>query len=115
MLHSFNSSAADCSTAYSSAEYAYTYAKRGYNSDNLDDVRYYARKVKSAADEAMSEAGNCSCDDAHSNADYAYTNAKRAYNSEDLDDALNYMRRAKSAADDAMSSAQYCEDDEDDD
>jgi hypothetical protein len=70
---------ADCSDAYS-------YAKKGYNSDNIDDVHRYAKKAMNAAEE-------CRCEDA-----YGY--ARKAYRSDDLDEATNYMRKAKSAADD---------------
>jgi len=98
---------ADCSDAYSYADDAYTQAKRGYNSDNLDDAEYYAKKAMSAAD-AMSAAEDCGCDDAYSAADDAYSYARKAYRSGDYDDAIDYLRRAKSSADDAMSYADDC-------
>lgn len=99
---------ADCSDAYSYAEDAYSYARKGYNSDNLDDIHYYAKKTMSAADDAMSAAEECDCDDAHSSADDAYSYARKAYQSDDFDDALQYIRRAMSAAEDAMSAADDC-------
>ena len=60
--------------------------KKGYNSDNIDDVHRYAKKTMNAAEE-------CRCED-------AYIYARKAYRSDDLDEATNYMRKAKSAADD---------------
>ena len=99
----------DCGDAYDAADWAYTYAKRGYNSSNIDDLHYNARKAKNAADDAMSEADDCDCRYAYDAADWAYTYAKRAYNEDDLDDALEYMRKAKNAADDAMSEADDCD------
>lgn len=99
---------ADCSDAYSYADEAYTQAKRGYNSDNLDDVQYYAKRAMSATENAMSAAEECGCDDAYSAADEAYDYANKAYRSDDYDDAIDYLRKAKSSADDAMSYADDC-------
>ncbi len=99
---------ADCSDAYSYADDAYTNAKKGYNSDSLDDAEYYAKKAMSDADDAMSAAEECGCDDAYSAADEAYSYARKAYRSGDYDDAINYLRKAKSSADDAMSYADDC-------
>lgn len=99
---------ADCSDAYSYADDAYTQAKRGYNSDNLDDAEYYAKKAMSDAEDAMSAAEDCGCDDAYSAANDAYGYARKAYRSGDYDDAINYLRKAKSSADDAMSYADDC-------
>ena len=100
---------ADCSDAYSYADDAYSFARRGYFSDNLDDVQYYAKKTMYAAEDAISAADDCGCDDAHSYADDAYSYARKAYLSDDLDDAHYYIRKAMSAADDAMSTADDCE------
>jgi len=99
---------ADCSDAYSSADNAYSYARSGNNSDDLDDVHYYARKTMYAAEEAMSAAEICGCDNARSYAEDAYDHARKAYRSDDFEEATYYMRKAKSAADDAMSAAQIC-------
>ncbi len=107
-LTPLNTYAQDCYDAYSSADDAYTYARRGYNSDNLDDLQYYARKAKNSAEEAMSAAEDCYCDDAYSSADDAYTYAKRAYRETDFDSAQYQIRRAKNAADEAMSNADDC-------
>ena len=108
VLGSASSYALSCDDAYSAAEEAYSYARKGYLAGNLDDIHYYARKARNSADEAMSYADDCGCDDAYSSADDAYTQARRAYNEEDYDYAESYIRRAMRAADDAMSSAEEC-------
>jgi tetratricopeptide (TPR) repeat protein len=99
---------ADCSDAYSYADDAHSYTKKGYNSDNLDDVHYYAKRATSAAEDAMSAAEDCGCDDAYSYADDTYSYARKAYRSDDFDEAIDYMRKAKSAAEDVMSAADDC-------
>jgi tetratricopeptide (TPR) repeat protein len=99
---------ADCSDAYSYADDSYVKAKRGYNSDNLDDTEYYAKKAMSAAEDAMLAAEDCGCDDAYSAAVDAYSYARKADQAGDYDDAIEYLRKAKSSADDAMSYADDC-------
>jgi hypothetical protein len=51
------------------ADNAYSYAKKAYFSDNLEDVKYYAKKAMNSASDAMSSASNaqsyasdCGCD-----------------------------------------------------
>ena len=49
----------------SEAEDAYDYARKGMNSDDIDDVHSYARKARSSAEDAESAAssGQYYCDD----------------------------------------------------
>jgi hypothetical protein len=98
----------DCSDAYSAADDAYSYSKKAYYSDNLDDIQYYAKKAMNSFDDAMSYAVDCNCDDAYSAADDGYSNAKKAYNSDNLEDGQYYAKKAKNEADDAMSYADDC-------
>ena len=101
--------AGDCSSALSSADDAYTYARRGYNASALDELQDYARKAMYAAEEAESEANDCGCEQAASEASDAYGYARRAYREDDFDYAQTYMRRARSSADDAMSYLNSCD------
>lgn len=103
----------------SSADDSYSYAKKAYYADNLDDAQYYAKKAKSSADDAMSYASDaqsyasdCGCDDgesyasnAESYADDAYSYAKKAYYADNLDEAQYYAKKAKSSAEDCESEA----------
>lgn len=49
----------DCDDAESSASYAYSYGKKAYNSDNLSDAQYYAKKAMNLASEITDEAEDC--------------------------------------------------------
>jgi hypothetical protein len=49
----------DCDNAHSAADDGYSYAKKGYNSDDWDDIKNYAKKAKNSADDAMSYANDC--------------------------------------------------------
>ena len=101
--------AGDCSSALSSADDAYTYARRGYNASDLNELQYYARKAMYAAEEAEGEANDCGCEQAASEASDAYGYARRAYREDDFDNAQSYIRRARSAADVAMSYLNSCD------
>ena len=99
---------ADCYDAEALSADAYSYARRAYNSEDLDSCQAYARRAMSAALDAESEASYCSCYDAEALSSDAYSYARRAYNSEDLDSCQTYARRARNAASDAESEAAYC-------
>ena len=48
----------------SSADDAYSYAKKAYYADNLDEAQYYAKKAKSSAEdcESVASSGEYECD-----------------------------------------------------
>lgn len=102
----------DCSNAHSSADDAYSYCKKAYDSDSWDDTKSYLKKAMNSFEDAMTyaEEDDCKCDDAHSAADDGYTYAKKGYNSSDWEETKNYAKKAKSSADDAMSYANDCND-----
>ena len=123
------SSASDAN-AY--ADDAYSFARKAYYADNLDDIQYYAKKAMSAAEDIQSSASDaesyainaetyaagCNCSygeyyasetysaasDASTYADEIYSNARKAYNSDNLDDAQYYAKKAMRSAEDAQSS-----------
>jgi len=49
----------DCDDAESAASDAYSYGKKAYNSDNLSDAQYYAKKAMYSASEISDEAEDC--------------------------------------------------------
>jgi hypothetical protein len=46
----------DCDDAESVASDAYSYGKKSYNSENLEDAQYYAKKAMNSASEITDEA-----------------------------------------------------------
>jgi hypothetical protein len=102
----------DCSNAHSSAENAYSYCKKAYNSDSWDDTKTYLKKAKYSFEAAMTyaEDDDCKCDDAHNAADDGYSYAKRGYNSTVWEETKVFARKAKNSADYAMSYANDCND-----
>jgi hypothetical protein len=49
----------DCDDAESLASDAYSYGKKSYNSGNLSDAKYYAKKAMNSASEITDEAEDC--------------------------------------------------------
>jgi len=102
--------AADSRDIYFSADEAYSYARRAYNSDNLDDLQYYARKAMYAAEEAISASVKIRAHYAEGCAQEVYNFARKAYRSDDFDEAQYYMQKCKSYAQDLMIAVQSIED-----
>lgn len=98
----------NCADAYAYAEKVYTYAKRGSDSDDLDDAVYNAKRAMSAAEDAMSESQKCSCYDAYNAVADAFKSSEKAFHSRDINTAVYDLRKAVHSAEDAMSYAGYC-------
>ena len=49
----------DCDDAESSASDAYSYGKKSYDSDDLEDAQYYAKKAMDSAEDITSDAEDC--------------------------------------------------------
>jgi hypothetical protein len=101
----------DCDDAKSSADDAYSYYKKAYNSSNLSDAQTYAKKGMNEASDAESEADDsyCDCSDAESEASYAYSYGKKAYNSSNLSDAQYYAKKAMNSSSSIIDEAEDCE------
>ena len=54
-----NNSDCDCADAESSASDAYSYGRKAYNSDNLEDSQYYIKKAISFSEAITSNAEDC--------------------------------------------------------
>lgn len=54
-----NNSECDCDAAESSASDAYSYGRKAYNSDNLEDSQYYVKKAMNFSEEVTSNAEDC--------------------------------------------------------
>lgn len=100
----------DCSETHSSADDAYTYCRRAYNSDDFGEIKSYLKKAMSSFEEAMSNAEDCKRDEAHSSAEEGYDYAKKGFRTDDFGEMKNYARKAKNSADDTMSKADDCTD-----
>ena len=98
----------DCSETHSSADDAYSYCRKAYNSDDIEEVKSYLKKAMGSFEDAMSSAEDCKCDDAHSAAEDGYNYAKKGYRNDDFEEIKRYAKKAKSVAEDVMSKADDC-------
>jgi hypothetical protein len=87
---------------------AYTNSRRSYNSDELVDAQYYAKKAMNAAEDAARAAKRSDCPKAERYAKNAYDYARKAYNSDNIDDARYYSHKSMRATEDAISEAKKC-------
>jgi len=99
---------ADCSDAESSADDAYSYARRAYNEDDFDTAQFLIRMARNAAEDTISYAQECGCDDAESAADDASSYADQADNASDLDELHDYARQVMGSAEEASDAASSC-------
>lgn len=106
-----NTNQKDCDDVKSYADDAYSYFKKSYNANSLDDAQIYAKKGMNAASSAEDEANDsdCDCDDAESSASDAYSYGRKAYNSDNLSDAKYYAKKAMNSASDITDEAEDCE------
>lgn len=54
-----SNSSCDCDDAESSAGDAYSYGKKSYNADNINDAQYYAKKAMNSTEDITSNAEDC--------------------------------------------------------
>jgi hypothetical protein len=85
---------ADCRSAISNGEDAYSYSKKTYYEDSLVDAQNYAQKANKAAEDAASAAQNCKCNKAASDFDDATMYSRRANNASGLSELRDNARRA---------------------
>ena len=109
---SFNYMEKDCDDAKSSADDAYSFFRKAYNSDNFYEAQSYIKKGMNSSSDAEDEAADsdCECDDAESSASDAYSYGKKAYNSSNLSDAQYYIKKAMNSATETTDEAEDCED-----
>src|SRR5258706_16316032 len=99
----------DCSEARSSAEDAYSYCKRAFDSDSWSDLKDCLKKAMNSLEEAKENAENCKCDEAFTSADDGYSYARKGYNSTDWEETKNYAKKAKNSADDVITNTNDCD------
>lgn len=90
------------------ANSAYSYYKKSYNSDNIEDIQYFAKKGMNESLLAKNEAENCHCDEIVRAANEAYTFGKKTYDSENIEDAKLYVKKALNSTQEIISNIEEC-------
>lgn len=103
----------NCDDVKSYADEAYSYFRKAYFSNSIEDAHHYAKKGMSAAYDAEDEAdeSECDCDNAETSASDSYTYGKKSYNSNNLSDAQYYAKKAMNSASEITDEAEDCEND----
>ena len=99
---------ADCRSAISNGDDAYSYSQKAYYEDSLVDAQNYARKAKTAAEDATSAAQNCKCNKAASDFDDAAMYSRRANNAGGLSELRDNARRAMRAVEYGLTAVGNC-------
>jgi len=74
----------------------------------LEDARNYARRARSALDDAASSARDCDCQSANSEFDDAATRARRARDSDNARDFSDNLNRSIRSFNDALDHLRSC-------
>jgi hypothetical protein len=103
----------DCDDVKSYADDAYSYFRKAYFANSIEDAQFYAKKGMGAAYDAEDEADDieCDCDDAETSASDSYSYGKKSYNSNKLSDAQYYAKKAMNSASEITDEAEDCEND----
>jgi hypothetical protein len=87
---------------------AETQLRRATRSADLDDARSYARRAKSALEDASLAAMDCECVQAYSEFDAAATDARRARDAADADELIYELKRTIRSYNDGIDALQMC-------
>jgi len=101
-------SAANCDTAYSSAAYALSHAKKGLKADNYDHQKYYAERALEAFKKTQKLVESCGCAEALNSILDGIENLESAIDPEDWDAGRYFTKKAFANAQDALSAMDVC-------
>jgi len=97
-----------CSMLSYNVDDARTKLRRAANESDFEDAKDYARRAKSALDDAAMSAMNCECQMAHSEFDTAASRARRARDADSPDEFVDSLNRAIRAFNDAIRELRSC-------
>lgn len=97
-----------CEMLSSYVDDAETNLRRATRATDLDDARSYARRAKSALEDASLAAMDCECVQAYSEFDTAATHARRARDADDTDELIYELKRTIRSYNDGIDALQMC-------
>lgn len=103
-----NAWATSCSMLSYTVDDARTKLRRAANQTDFEDAKDYARRAKSALDDAAMAAMDCKCDAAYSEFDTAASRARRARDADDPDEFVDSLNRAIRAFNSALGALGDC-------
>jgi hypothetical protein len=103
-----NAWASSCSMLSYTVDDARNRLKRAANETDFEDAKDYARRAKSALDDAAMAAMDCSCDMAYSEFNTAASRARRARDADDPEEFVDSLRRAIRSFNSALDALRNC-------
>jgi len=100
--------ASNCSMLSYAVDDARTKLKRAANETDLEDAKDYARRAKSALDDAAMAAMDCQCDMAQMEFDSAASRARRARDADDPEEFADSLNRAIRAFNSSIEALRTC-------
>ena len=100
--------ASNCSMLSYAVDDARTKLKRAANETDFEDAKDYARRAKSALDDASMAAMDCRCDMAQMEFDSAATRARRARDADDPEEFVDSLNRAIRSFNSAIEALRTC-------
>ena len=100
--------AVTCDMLVMNVDDARTKLRRAANETNLDAAKDYARRAKSALDDAAMSAMDCKCYKAHIEFDTAASHARRARDAYSAKEFVDSLNRAISAFNSALNALRAC-------
>ena len=100
--------ASNCSMLSDAVDDARTKLKRAVNETDFEDAKDYARRAKSALDDASMAAVDCRCDMAQMEFDSAATRARRARDADDPEEFVDSLNRAIRSFNSAIEALRTC-------
>lgn len=97
-----------CSMISFAVDDARTKLKRAANETDFESAKDYARRAKSALDDAAMAAMDCKCDMAYMEFDSAASHARRARNADEPDEFVHSLNRAIRSFNSAIEALSEC-------
>ena len=105
----FNSfSQSTCSDAQSHIFYAFNNAKDGLESNNITDVKYYAKKTLESFKSVQQVLGNCQCENVENYTYESIQKLSKVPRTEKMSDAKYFVAKAKDYAQKIITALDYC-------
>jgi len=103
-----NASASTCGMLSYAVDDARTKLKRAANESDFEDAKDYARRAKSALDDAAMAVMDCKCDMAYMEFDSAALRARRARDADDPEEFVDSLNRAIRSFNSAIEALRAC-------
>lgn len=100
--------ASNCGMLSSAVDETRARLKRAADETALEDAKDYARRAKSALDEAALAAMDCKCDTAYSEFDTAATRARRARDADTVEEFVDALNRSIRSFNSALNALRAC-------